>query len=110
MEKIRKAHNSHKDLPIVVDCTYILDIDYAAIKALQELINTYNKKNVQLMFANVNIKIFQALQTVIDTENLHLCSSTEDLCDKTFNNEQEKVLDVKIPLLNRRKMSDYENV
>ncbi|XP_030746086.1 sodium-independent sulfate anion transporter-like [Sitophilus oryzae] len=76
-EIIKKAHNKSPYLPIVLDCSGILEIDYSAAKSVELLVKTYSKKQIQLILFNLNDKVTKTLSTIMDTSKLQLCRDVD---------------------------------
>ncbi|XP_049818071.1 sodium-independent sulfate anion transporter-like isoform X2 [Aethina tumida] len=118
-EFIKKEYRRYSQVPMVLDCENVLRIDYAGVKAIQILLNTYNENSLQLVLANVDVDILKTLKQVIKEKDLYICDNIRDISYKTFNvTNNEEV----IPLMNcdekdslnrgnsERKMSLYDNV
>ncbi|KAJ8928344.1 hypothetical protein NQ314_019074 [Rhamnusium bicolor] len=69
---------------------------------LENLLNTYNEKQITLCLINVSHEVLRILKTITDTTYLQLCKSTDSINDKNidpFENQQEA------PLLKDRRPS-----
>ncbi|XP_018566409.1 sodium-independent sulfate anion transporter [Anoplophora glabripennis] len=113
-ETVKKAHNRSPKLPIVVDCVNIIKVDYSAAKMLENLLNSYNEREITLCLINVTSDILQTLKTVTDTSYLQLCKSTSSIPEKTlnfYNTEHEVPLlkgSRKSSVISERRVSIYD--
>ncbi|XP_060522020.1 sodium-independent sulfate anion transporter [Cylas formicarius] len=78
-ESVKKAHGDRPTLPIALDCSGFVQIDYSAAKTIENLLKTYNSKHVGMVLVNVNPRVKKTLRNVANADNLELCQSTEDI-------------------------------
>jgi anti-anti-sigma regulatory factor len=108
--KIIQAYNSTKGLPIVLDCSGIIQVDYAACQTIGNLVDTFHKKSERVTLLNVKPRVFKALKRTTELNDLKVCQSLDDISDGDSN----KTHDLEIPLIDKnateRKLSYYDNV
>uniref|UniRef100_A0AAR5PJE5 STAS domain-containing protein n=1 Tax=Dendroctonus ponderosae TaxID=77166 RepID=A0AAR5PJE5_DENPD len=107
-EKVKKHHNKNPTFPIALDCYGFIKIDYSAAKSLETLAKTYNKKEVGIVFVNVNSKVLCTLMAQGEDNIVSLCQSSYEVNANTFSvrdmeNPDEKPL---IDSINGRKFSE----
>ncbi|CAH1376845.1 unnamed protein product [Tenebrio molitor] len=108
--KIIQAYNSTKGLPIVLDCSGIIQVDYAACQTIGNLVDTFHKKSERVTLLNVKPRVFKVLKRTTELNDLKVCQSLDDISDGDSN----KTHDLEIPLIDKnateRKLSYYDNV
>ncbi|XP_044253545.1 sodium-independent sulfate anion transporter-like [Tribolium madens] len=107
---IIEAYNNRRNLPIVLDCSNIIRVDYAACQTIDNLVKTFNKTNKKVTFMNVKPHVFNTWSQTINFDNLKVCHNVDNISDSDSN----KINDCQIPLIDKstkeRKMSYYDNV
>ncbi|XP_063917419.1 sodium-independent sulfate anion transporter [Zophobas morio] len=102
---ILEAYNITNNLPIVLDCSNVIRVDYAACETIDHLVKTFHKKGQVVSLLNVRPDIFRILRATIDFHNLRICQkSVEDL------NLTESEAPLIAPPPQERKLSYYDNV
>lgn len=109
--KVIEAHNL-ADASIMLDCSNIVRVDYAACETIRNLIKTYNVDGKKLFLQNVRPEISKVLREVIAKDYLPVSSKDES----PNQNRSEKIQEAAaVPLIidssaDQRKMSYYDNV
>ncbi|RZC33730.1 Sulfate transp and/or STAS domain containing protein, partial [Asbolus verrucosus] len=107
---IIEAHNNASNLPIALDCSNIIRVDYSACDTINNLVKTYNKKCQKLSLLNVNPKVFKVLKNTIDFDNIRIYQSFDNISEYGSH----KTHDSDTPLIDKsataRKLSYYDNV
>ncbi|KAL3274391.1 hypothetical protein HHI36_015786 [Cryptolaemus montrouzieri] len=96
-EKIMEAHKQHPTLPMVLDCSGILKIDYSVAEALSNLLESYNKENDTLILINLNTRLLGTLEKLMNKEKMGYCQSNSMLSDNIFSTKNHE--ETKLPLL-----------
>ncbi|XP_045477388.1 sodium-independent sulfate anion transporter-like [Harmonia axyridis] len=96
-ERVLEAQSQHANIPMVLDFSNVLKIDYAAAEALKHLLETYNQDKVQLLLINLNARVRETLEKLTQTDKVRNCHSSSTLYDEMFEMLEEP--ETKIPLL-----------
>ncbi|XP_044758640.1 sodium-independent sulfate anion transporter-like [Coccinella septempunctata] len=96
-EKVIEAQAQHEHIPMVLDLSNVLKIDYAAAEALKNLLETYNQDKVKLVLVNLNDRVRETLKKLNRSDKIKYCHSSSTVYDEMF----ELIEDPgnKIPLL-----------
>ncbi|XP_068084543.1 sodium-independent sulfate anion transporter [Anabrus simplex] len=87
-------------LPVVINCSNFKGVDYTTAKAVQMLLNDFEKRRQVLVFYNLkpnDVAIFHGAKV----ENLQYCNSEEELIDLLFGEKLDLARSETLPLLGR---------
>ncbi|KAF2879074.1 hypothetical protein ILUMI_27083 [Ignelater luminosus] len=95
--KITATMNSA--IPIVIDCSNILQVDYTATQALNGLVKMFKKKNQEVLLYNLTNTVFDNLKEVINTHEMHCCKTEEEISSVLTELKIKKSDDIEAALI-----------
>ncbi|KAL1489155.1 hypothetical protein ABEB36_014096 [Hypothenemus hampei] len=75
-ERLKKAHKEYPSIPIAVDCSGFLQIDYSGAKSVEALLKAFK---MEIIFINVHERVMKVLQSLLGEELSTLCRTSNEV-------------------------------
>ncbi|CAH1236511.1 unnamed protein product [Diabrotica balteata] len=96
-ECIKKKRSDYPTLPIVLDCSNFLRLDYSAAKTLINILQTFNYNKTIFVMINVEENILNIMKTIPNSKSLlRFCNKTISIPEILVINEDEEDLLLKL--------------
>ncbi|XP_050509947.1 sodium-independent sulfate anion transporter-like isoform X1 [Diabrotica virgifera virgifera] len=90
-ECIKKNRNEYPSLPIVLDCSNFLRLDYSAAKTLINILRIFNSNKTVFVMINVEDNILNTMKTIPNSKSvLRFCNKTKSIPEVIVVNEEEE--------------------